>query len=139
VIAVGAVDSSQHSQDPSLPPNQGSPPKRQLKKPTQDELPDTIVQLLGYFIKRLFDLISEVSGDTKRAVHAGIMLAAVSLPIGAVFFYLHLDPKRWHWVLISSGGTILSATAIRIVKVSIRSIKARHAAKASKLLLAAVP
>ncbi len=117
VIAVSTVGSSQ---------------QRQAGKPTQDKLPETVVQLVGYFIKRLFDLISEVAGDTRKAIHAAIMLACFSFPIGAVFFYLHLDPHRWRWVLISSGGTIISATIIRISKSTTRSIKGRHAKKISR-------
>lgn len=106
---------------------------------SKDKLPDTLVQLIGYFIKRLFDLISEVAGDTKKAIHASLMLAAVSFPIGAVFFYFHLDPKRWRWVLISSGGTIVVATAIRIGKGTARSIKTRRARKKSQSFTAGTP
>lgn len=107
----------------------GSSQQRQAGKPTQDKLPETVVQLVGYFIKRLFDLISEVAGDTRKAIHAAIMLACFSFPIGAVFFYLHLDPHRWRWVLISSGGTIISATIIRTGKGATRSIKGRREKK----------
>jgi hypothetical protein len=117
VVAVSTVDSSQ---------------QRPAGKPPQDKLPDTVVQLAGYFIKRLFDLISEVAGDTKKAIHAAIMLACFSFPIGAVFFYLHLNPQRWRWVLISSGGTIISATVARISKNAIRGIKSRRAKKVSR-------
>jgi hypothetical protein len=106
---------------------------------SKDKLPDTLVQLIGYFIKRLFDLIADVAGDTKRSIHASLMLAAVSFPIGAVFFYFHLDPKRWRWVLISSGGTIAVATAIRIGKRTARSIKRRRARKKPQSLPAGPP
>ena len=84
--------------------NARSPRGRSSRTP-QEKLPTTIVELVGYAIKRLFDLISEVVGDSKKVLHASLLLVAVSFPIGAVFFYLHLDPKRWRWVLVSFGVT----------------------------------
>jgi hypothetical protein len=77
-------------------------------------------------------LISDVVGDSKKVLHAALLLVAVSFPIGAVFFYLHLDPERWRWVLVSFGVTITTASATQGVKKIGRTIRARRANKAKQ-------
>jgi hypothetical protein len=107
-------------------------PRRRPRRASQEKLPTTVVELVGYVIKRLFDLISDVAGDTKKVLHASILLAAVSLPISAVIFYLHLDPKRWRWVLVSVGATVVTAYTAKGAKKAGKAVKARQARKAAK-------
>ena len=106
-------------------------PRRRPRRAPQERLPKTFVELVGYVIKRLFDLISDVVGDTKKVLHASILLAAVALPTSAVFFYLHLDPKRWRWVLVSLGATTATAYAAKGAKKAGKAIKARQTRKAA--------
>jgi hypothetical protein len=109
-----------------------SSPRRRPGRTSQEKLPATFVELVGYVIKRLFDLISDVVGDTKKVLHASILLVAVALPTSSVFFYLHLDPKRWHWVLVSLGATAVTAYTSKGAKKAGKAIKARRARKAVK-------
>jgi hypothetical protein len=94
-----------------------------------------MVELLGYFLRRLFDLLESAIGDWDRVVQTALLLAAVLTPFAGVFFYLKLDWHRWAVAAGAGGITVVTAAAKR----ARRRRRARAARSASSSLTPHVP